>query len=190
MISDSHKFIFIDVPKTGSQSIRSVLKKYGGKGKHNRFTNEYTKNITNGKCEIINQNIYEDYFKFSIFRDPLDRLLSLYTWKRRRGKPPYCQMELNEWVEYIYNEWTNNNKIFLDRNLLPQEYWVLDHNKKNICDYIGFTENIDEAWDIIRKHLPFIKEKHLPHKNKGNIKDIYTDVSICLIKEMYYGLNY
>tara|TARA_A100000164_G_scaffold339938_1_gene335377 strand:- start:228 stop:815 length:588 start_codon:yes stop_codon:yes gene_type:complete len=72
MISDKHKIIFIHIPRTSGTSIESAFKfnmdKVGGK---HLKASEIKRNIGNDK--------WNNYFKFSIVRNPWERFVSMYS---------------------------------------------------------------------------------------------------------------
>ena len=70
MISHEHKFIFIHIPKCGGTSIERFFKmKLPRQGAHLNLK-YYKKNTEN----------YETYFKFTIVRNPWDKMVSEYKW--------------------------------------------------------------------------------------------------------------
>ena len=73
MVNDKLKCIFVEVPKTGSTSVRSVI------GNPNRPH----KSISEIKF-MVNKEKFESYFKFGFVRNPWDRVVSLY--ERNEGQ--------------------------------------------------------------------------------------------------------
>jgi|19_taG_2_1085344.scaffolds.fasta_scaffold35728_2 hypothetical protein len=89
MISEEKKFIFIHIPKTGGSSITKSIEKYSTnkiiwKNKNEVFVNH--KDVPNYKHRSMDQlisihnNEFKDYFKFTIVRNPYDRILSFIFW--------------------------------------------------------------------------------------------------------------
>lgn len=64
-VCHNKKFIFIDVPKTGS---RSIL----------HFLEENFQGNTTASHQIVIPSQYKDYFKFGVVRHPYDRMCSLW----------------------------------------------------------------------------------------------------------------
>ena len=83
MISYDKKFIFIHINKTAGSSIEQALNSYGEK----RIV---PKNNTDFKMSKQSQHFnykeyreflgadYDDYFKFTVIRNPFDRIVSYY----------------------------------------------------------------------------------------------------------------
>lgn len=80
MINNKRKIIFIHVPRTGGTSVKAALEfgrsKRRGIGYHERW-------------DLVKQSdpiAWQEYFKFSIVRNPWDRVYSIYTYYRYGGK--------------------------------------------------------------------------------------------------------
>jgi hypothetical protein len=93
MLSTEYNFLFIHVPKTGGNSIQSVLADYSDDEIVTPFENQdgverfevrhpkysYTKHATlSDYRRVLPRNVYEDLYKFSVLRNPWDRVVSLY----------------------------------------------------------------------------------------------------------------
>ncbi len=97
MISHKYKCIFVEVPKTGSTSVRAILGKawkphlnlwqiknqmetywtrYGGR--KNRILEALYLLLPEERRREIGQKQFETYFKFGFVRNPWDRIVSLY----------------------------------------------------------------------------------------------------------------
>src|SRR5206468_10443214 len=97
MISHKHKCIFVEVPKTGSTSVRAILGKawkphlnlwqiknqmetnwtrYGGR-KNRILASLYLLRSEDRRTEIGRKQ-FDSYFKSGFVRNPLERVVSLY----------------------------------------------------------------------------------------------------------------
>jgi len=102
MISASHKFIFVHIPKTGGNSLQNSLKPYS----EDRFTIKSDKQdgierfaVRHENSDLLKHASLEDYrcalapaffsaaLKFTIVRNTWDRMISRYFFKR--SNPPY-----------------------------------------------------------------------------------------------------
>ena len=92
IISHKHKFIFIAIPKTGTHTIRELLRPYLDKDDieqcilydKRKWNIPELNNVHHGHltCQEIKtlllSNQFDDYFKFTFVRDPLKRFISTY----------------------------------------------------------------------------------------------------------------
>lgn len=113
MISHSHKFIFIHIPKTGGTTVESLLKDYGvllqGRG---NFHSIYFKHIPTEKLETMMGDEYQRYFKFSFVRNPWDWLISIYEFCRGFAYP------------FLYDSEFSSLKVPVEYQNMPFEQWL------------------------------------------------------------------
>jgi len=84
---DNKKVLFIHVPKTAGSSVNKL---FVNNGYEMSYYSESSKDLYNGLCgpQHLDSLLLEDEFQdfsqfeyiFSIFRDPVDRHLSEFTW--------------------------------------------------------------------------------------------------------------
>ena len=162
------KFSFIHINKTGGSSIEHALRVP----------------LIHEPATIFRNNIglsrWEQRFSFSIVRNPWDRAVSHFHYRRMTDQTGLkdSSMTFNEWVKKVYvercPEYVDDEKMFL-----TQTDWITDENGKIIVDYIGRFEQLDETWAEICKQLNR-KETPLPHVKKSsrkNYRDYYDDES-------------
>lgn len=185
VISHSHKFIFIHLPKNAGTSMFHLLQKYTDAKRNNRHSGAITSK------KIVGDKIWNEYFKFAVVRNPLSRL---YSWFNHNTK---AEEEKNIWnfrkynktfKDFIYNPIKSN----MGKGRDPFDYaqtqydFLSDDNGFNI-NFILFYENIQKDWfELCQKiQIPY---EGLPKLNKAksldtNYKDIYTPEMIKIIKE-------
>ena len=79
--SDIHKFIFIDITKTGGSSSGKVFEQHGGCGKHHSISRKLPDLPKNrGLINPLTKDMISDYFTFTVVRNPWDRFVSLYSY--------------------------------------------------------------------------------------------------------------
>jgi hypothetical protein len=195
IISHKYKFIFIAVPKTGTTSIRNFLQPYC-----DVFPNLNSKSpqYVHTNIKILEQHFknknwnFDEYFKFGFVRNPWDRAVSEYHYKidyADRGKlnQPYYEtfMLQCERIKKI-----NNFNKAVALNLLNgsnQLSYMSDDNQKNLMNFIGRFENINQDFKFICKKIG-LEEKNLPHENKSlhkYYKEYYNEKSIQFIQEKF-----
>jgi len=164
IISNKYKFIYIAVPKTGSQNIRSHLSKFKDDTLRIR---DHERLIPKGK---------ESYIKIVSIRNPYDRILSQYkmvTRKQRQVNSDKNWLTFEEFIDYsIYlNKYIPDDTLY---NNLYQRFpmWKFFSTVGKI-DYFIRLEHIQKDFNA----LPFINEKvHIIKRNVGNyIKNSLND---------------
>lgn len=138
MISRSHKFLFIQIPKTATSSIHSVLDPH--------MDYDYSKISRHAKYSEVAEFYPEskNYFKFSFVRNPWDRLLSFYLFKKtdRSTHQIPKDMSLKNFTLTISGQVLNNQISYVD--CLNQPFFLgrfenLQDDFDKICDTIGVS---------------------------------------------------
>jgi len=178
MINHEYKCIFVEVPKTGSTSIRSII---GSPEKPHlnikeikeKFFDEFDLDTTNTFMHFFKRKKVEfkwnQYFKFGFVRNPWDRVVSLYL--RKEGIQMSKEINFPEFVHWIQNSSDTSIHPSKHKNQLD---WFLDDNQELEVDFIGKFENINKDWQFISNKLGITNI--LPHENKNMIeKKHYTE---------------
>jgi hypothetical protein len=94
LISNKHKFVYIDIPKTGSISIEQFFQKnYAGTRLHP--DEKYQKH----RLDIPEQ--YQNYEKIISVRNPYDRFVSYFFYHRKKRYSPQGLDTLEQFGEYL-----------------------------------------------------------------------------------------
>lgn len=137
MINNEYKFIFMHITKTGGSSIEKLFNYEGIK--HQR------------PIELINilgQTTWDSYFKFTFVRNPWDRTVSEYFYRREKGS---VATDFKSWLKSMSRDsWA----IGLQSN------WLQDKD----FDFIGKFENLQEDFEAVCEQINYPKVK-LPHIN-------------------------
>ena len=187
MISHRYKCIFVEVPKTGSTSIKTIIGSplkphqniwqikyemenywthYGGVA--NRILQSIYLFLPRKRREEIGIRQFNSYFKFGFVRNPWDRTVSLY--ERREGLNMRDRMSFEEFVNWIgYSSSTCIHPV-PHRNQLD---WFVDPHGNVVVDFIGKFESLQEDWAFVCKKTGI--EKQLPHKNRNPREKHYTE---------------
>lgn len=185
IISHTHKFIFIKSEKTAGTSVESALSRYCSGDdvvtpindyRHNRDENgdflhqsmnaeEFIKldlpNLQHVDAATIKSmlpdEVWNTYYKFSIARNPWDRIISDFFWKKRQDpaiKPRkrfyhYLGVPLNEHgqLKELFNEflqsdqWTNNDRFYVIDDKLCVDHAIryewLSEDFAEVCKKLG-----------------------------------------------------
>ncbi len=173
MIDHDRKLIFIHIARTGGSSVEAALV-----GKDWWHIDSVTKHISARQArQSYGEDIWNSYTKFSVVRNPWDRVISLWAttrWHETAGLPLSCSLE-----------------TFI-RNLKPHP-----HERYNSLFY---HEILNEEMDVV---LRFENLEHdlnqmlgkvnadavqLPHVNKkqrGSYRQVHTEQSRALVREMF-----
>ena len=184
MICNKRKFIYIRVAKTGTSSIVDYLfpkKKYQHWKTHLNKINTKIKNWENFDSnhyplykvkEVISNEKYNNYFKFSFVRNPYERCVSAWKYNIIKG---HTSPEKNL-LQFVRNLGPNVNSKYLNQ-----------YDFVNGCDYIGRFENLQKDFNIICDTIGIPKQQ-LPHVNKTKHKcytEYYDDEIRELVTEKY-----
>lgn len=165
IIDHDRKFIFVHVPKTGGQSITSVL---GGK----------TPDVATHSPLYAYDN--PDYFRFGFVRNPWDRMVSLYHFLCQKTFKQSDNFKQDEVRAAGFKAWLMNHEFFMKEDYLPAgECWVVGGKDKDRmlpmqqrsqlfwldgCDFIGRFESLAEDFSKACERIG-IKARSLPHIN-------------------------
>ena len=175
MISHKHKFLFSHINKCGGTTIDTVLAKYCDKFKKEHIgipINKLYGHLNQTKHQNMRQMINDqtkNYFKFSFVRNPWDRLVSRYFYRRNLGG---CKsLDIKQFIRRI-RKW-ECDYISNDNTGALQYNWLCDLRGNIVTDFIGKIENFQEDFNIICDKIG-IPRQELPHKNKTKHKH-YTE---------------
>lgn len=159
MIDEKNKIIFVHIPKTGGETITKMLwntKLSLATGKHLTIK-EYKKKID-----------IQDYYIFSIVRNPYDRALSHYRFLKQYYDPPRVVCDFDSW---ICNQHGANEYLFY-----PQSHYVDD--SVEIYKFEDWNNSIEQIYN----KTGFKKTAQI-HRNKTK-KDISFKISKLAIEKI------
>ena len=93
MISHEHRAIFVHIQKTGGESVTSAF------GQSNRLAEKHVS--AQELRTLYGQAVWNSYFKFSIVRNPWDRLVSWWSMIDSRRGEFNAGRPLNKFQTYI-----------------------------------------------------------------------------------------
>lgn len=190
MINDKHKFIFIHIPKTGGTSIEQAFNQNRVRQKHRTMT-QYE--------NMLHANI-DQYFLFSVIRNPWDRMVSYWNWRQGKYSAPIDgKMNIfSEWLRYIISiDLNRESRNDFKMAISPQFTSLKNKNNKIIVDLIRF-ENLQNDFDTVCEKIG-IPQQQLPHYNKTNHKhytEYYDEETNQIVAEKYakdieyFGYNF
>ena len=204
MISIKHKIIFIHIPKCAGQSIENIFlrdlglswkerhplllrpRKANEKGPE-RLAHLYGEEYF--KLGYIPKEKYDKFFKFSIIRNPVDRILSEINFQRIPKKNSKNIYGLESVEEYISKVIKLDKFSDLQRHISPQVKFLYDSetNKLLVDKVIPFDELNNEVPKILQKKLKVFLEvpKINSSKNKLWVKEELTSGDLSFLNDFY-----
>ena len=189
MINIESKSVFIEIPKTGSDSISRTLKKNDinwirsvHANRHKAHTS-YMMNFDFLKKTLQINNIL-NYFTFTIVRNPWDRCVSSFYWlQKKKGID-----EKYNFKSYIKSYFNNEFGVVKYSQKMKCQYtWLVDESDNIKVDFIGRFENLQEDFDIVCDKIN-IPRQQLPYVNSTKHKhytEYYDDETRSIVAEKY-----
>ena len=171
-------FIFIHINKPAGTSIGNAI---GLPIKHHRTAREVIAKIGRSKWDTA--------YKFTFVRNPWDKVVSHYEYRRKRNKTEVATrgISFSEWVKKTYGPekdpfYYNNQRAFQ-----AQVEWLKNDEGEIDIDYIGKFESINEDFDRIKHAIGIDAE--LPHLNatskRGGYQGYYNDETRQIVAEWF-----
>lgn len=200
LISHKHKFITIDIPKTGSRSLRESLLPLGVVDIHGEpiINSEFYQHdgALRAKKQFTKKHWkWNDYFKFTIVRNPWYRYFSFFKYFKSYGKKYLCRDESINWNQPELNQGKICVELFEDQDdqdvlkkiILSndsQDSYYHDNNNQIIVNYIANFENLRDEFAFLCNRIG-VECPNLKHSNESdksiNIHDIYNQELIDLV---------
>jgi hypothetical protein len=206
IVSHRKKFIYFHVPRTAGSSLRELLYPYKDVSPDDYITllppgvdplhinQEYARNFVSG---------VDNYFEFTIVREPLDRLTSMYLYghnvKRFNSFSNFIQ-RMSVVNDGIYNDYPHSDiATYYKKNMAmnnffnSQLHWTQTPLTKKI--HIFKFEDITKDINDLLSHLEISPTK-LYHRNKvcQSLKNSLSskEIDFCrnFLKKEYEVLNY
>ncbi len=179
---DDKKAIFIHIPKCAGVSINQAI--FGNLAGGHTTLDHYLK--------IFEPHCINSYFKFTIVRNPWDRLVSAYFFLKKGGfrekDRDWFNDELSSFTDFddFVKSWVNKQNIWKEDHFRPQYHYMLDKRRKIPLDFVGFLENLNDDFTYITKKIGITCCLHTSNKSKHkNYQDYYNDETKEIIREVY-----
>tara|TARA_R110000803_G_scaffold137411_4_gene204363 strand:- start:78 stop:650 length:573 start_codon:yes stop_codon:yes gene_type:complete len=160
LISHKHKFITIDIPKTGTRTLRESLRPLGvidvvGQPTQKNFYQHGSINDCERGFKERGWDL-ENYFKFSIVRNPWERYVSFFVWMKKNHTERAFSME-----KIIKNFPSQDSYLFKNGNLA--------------IDMVGQLETMETSFSSFCHKVGIKTPPKLQHLNKSVNKIHYTE---------------
>jgi hypothetical protein len=201
LISHKHKFITIDIPKTGSRSVRESLLPLGivdvhGQPNLDAEFYQHGSAIHAKKRFVKNGWNWNEYFKFTIARNPWQRYFSFFKYFKQKSERyansklmgDYLNSKSNVWQDSgFYQNWINqeiddcrqafdlfsssgNDQAILKNIILSnnsQDSYYCDESGKIIVDHIAEFDDLQTEFVLLCDQVG-IQAPTLKHGNKSS----------------------
>lgn len=201
-ISHRHRAIFIHIPKTGGTSIEAVLGMHGERADvglvpfpgqvpdRERFYGRGLQHLTGPRLreELGDDAVFAAYFKFSVVRNPWDRLVSTCAWADRKWADGRM-LDRDEFEAFV----RRTHAAFTAAaprhpHVVPQVEYVLDAAGRPIVDFLARFETLDRDWQVVRARLGI--EADLPVRMRSVHRpyaEYYGPDTRAMVAEIYAG---
>lgn len=185
---------FIHIPKNAGTTIENIANEKDIKW--GRYKPAHRNKVGTEKCTYWHvppkhfyiNNFYDSDDTFCVFREPLSRLISEYSY-RHKGQPEMDnKIELNKWLRKELND-ENVLHGGLNCHFLPQNEFIYNENNERTCKYILDFDNLTTEFnDLMQKYDINLNLEDQKKDNKSNfnltIHDIDKD-NLEIIKAYY-----
>tara|TARA_B100002019_G_scaffold106695_1_gene91682 strand:+ start:26824 stop:27474 length:651 start_codon:yes stop_codon:yes gene_type:complete len=200
LISHKHKFITIDIPKTGTRSLRQSLIPLKvinicGEPNLNAEFYQHDNAIRVRKQFKKNNWNWNDYFKFTIVRNPWARYFSFFKYFKSYGEKYLCLDESINWGKPEINQGKHCAELFKNRddhavlrkiilNNNSQDSYYSDDKGRVIVNHVASFENLEDEFVFLCNQVG-MSSPGLQHGNKSSsllkMTDIYDQELIDLV---------
>jgi hypothetical protein len=189
--------IFVHINKTGGQSVNNFLTNFS------KVHLSHSHHTLFQLRSLIQQDIFDKAFKFSIVRNPWDRAVSTFFFRHSKSRAERLSFFIdretcdkkgfNEWIKKISDSLDEAKNSFPDSHKLVPFHigdcleWI-SYNNKILVDKIYRFENLSELETHLNKltqssfKLPHLNPS--PLKEKGGYHKYYNDDSIEFIEKI------
>ena len=173
------KFVFIHLPKNAGSSVTKALANYIGverdKLRPQKYKFIYARNL---KSVVENP---EEYFVFSVIRNPWERTVSYFHYLQQIRQPPH-----NLSKDVKFTDWVKAGGYKTLQTQMSQLSDDFPCNVSTHIDYIARLEKLDEDWpEICRKMNIKCEMIHDKKSKHTHYSEYYNDETKDLIYKFY-----
>lgn len=194
IISNTHRYVFAAVPKTGTHAIRQALRPHMGDGDLEQvglFVNRQLPipelaRLRHGHITLdqlrrfIDSGMFADYFKFAFVRNPFDRFVSYCSFMTRSGDA--FERDPRAVMRRFLSDPPRQHVLFA-----PQHIFVTNGEGAMLADYIGRVESMQESFDFIagRIGIPPVELAKVNASQRASYRDYYDQQLIDGVASLY-----
>lgn len=171
MISHTHKCIFVHIPKTAGNSVNSC---FGVDWEDHKDLQRY--------FDELPRELFFNYFKFAVVRNPWDRLFSDYNYQKKKSRAKDSKLfvytdrgrkrDFAEWIDtaladpgrYEPQSWGGDVSPHIHR-WSPQLDWIQVEGEPKV-DFVAHLEQMPEDFQVIRQRVGLPAASRMQHRNR------------------------
>lgn len=208
ILSTSHEFIFVHVPKTAGTAMTAALELHAVTGTRTLFRRAlrwlplreapgrayFRKHETAAAIEAkLGPEVYRRFFSFSVVRNPFDHAVSHYEYlKEFRNPKKAAEFAAMSFSEYLYWRMTARGPFVPWFSILPdQTHFLLDAAGSIAVNRVLHFETLAEEWPRLMvdlglggADLPWIN-KTRAKSDKRPVADYYDDDTVRTVQQLY-----
>ncbi len=199
IVSHQHKFIFIPIPKTATHAIRFALRPQLGKNDWEQVELFHKSRIPLGDLptvnhghissihakELLGDNTWNSYFKFSFVRNPYDRFISYSFFKK--NKSVLFQQNPSSVMKLLFKDPNVKRDILFK----PQFDFITNEKGELMIDFIGRYEDLQNDYNLLCKKLGLDKVKlEKLNSSHHNLYQQYYDIELRKLVGDYYKRDF
>lgn len=203
IISHGRKYIFVHIPKTGGTSLALALETkvmkddilIGDTPKAINRRSRIKGAVVSGRLwkhsklidiyGLVDQAQIEEYFVFTLVRNPWDRMVSYYHWLREQNFN-HPAVELAKLLDF--SNFLNHKATIQSLRNDGASRYVIDQNGVNRCNLFLRLEHLETDLAALQLGIG-VKLPPIPHTNQssrsGGYQDFYTNADADLIQDIF-----
>jgi chondroitin 4-sulfotransferase 11 len=200
-VSHELKCIFVHIPRTGGTSVETALGVFGDwrientqtmfglisspELAHEITSTAFLQHLTGAQLRHLLQRQFEQYFRFSIVRNPWERMVSIYSHMDTHMAESAKQAGLSL-TGISFDEFLERTESFQHVHLVPQHNFIFDSDGKCPVDFIGRFETLQSDFAEVCTKLGI--ESALSHRNAsthGDYRKYYSEASRKIVERRY-----
>ena len=189
MISLSHKYIFIHIPKCCGSSIENILADDSCIFRSMTFPHNFNFKYPLNHCTLMDIKRskvlypnFDKFYSFTFVRNPFDRLVSEYFYLIGGNRALKDRKHNKDIKRELINLSNKESTGIQGCHCISQHKFI-----NNDIDFIGRFENLQNDFDIVCDKVG-IPRQQLPHVNKSEHKhytEYYDDETRQIVAERY-----
>lgn len=181
---DQHRCIFVHIPKCAGISVVKSL--FGDFDLGHAGIKRYQ--IMFGPAE------FKNYFKFTIVRNPYDRLVSAFFFMKKGGinenDKSWANRKFSRYENFdsFVKGWVNRRNVDRALHFRPQSKFICLGRGHHALNYIGYFENLEADFALIARKLQLNATLIETNRNSSREKDYrqyYTEETKAIVADVY-----